>query len=536
MSNQVQPDASETATGAEGLTVGIDLGTSNSVVALMQDGEAVILPDQQGNRIHPSVVAFGYGNTAVVGHRAKQQLTYSPENTIYSAKRLIGRRYSSDEVERMKRMVSWGIAEGPHGDARVRVQGKIYAVPEVSARVLAHMKEIAEQATGQKVNAAVITVPAYFNDQQRQATRDAANIAGLATKRIINEPTAAALAYGYGRERRQHIAVYDLGGGTFDMTVLRMEPGLIEVLSTSGDTFLGGDDFDAKIAEWLQATIEREHDIDLSDNFTARTKLRDAAERAKIALSTLPAVEVRVPSLARDKTGKSVSVNTRLDRAKFINLVMPLLQRTFVVVDDALSQAGLSTAQIDDVLLVGGMTRLPVIGEAVGKYFSKAPVGSINPDEVVAIGAAIQAHSLTQGFDPGAAVLLDVTPQTLGIGTVGGFVEPLIPRNTAIPSDANKIFHTAQDNQTEVRIKVYQGESRMQGDNELLGHFILDGLKPAPRGECKIKVTFSIDANGIVNVSAIDQESGRAHELSIEASSALTQDEVHNMKFDELGF
>ncbi len=521
---------------AEGLTVGIDLGTSNSVVAVMRDGEPVVLADAQGQRTQPSVVAYGYGNAAVVGHRARQQLTYAPENTVFSAKRLIGRRYGSEEVERMRRMVAWGIAEGPHGDARVRVQGKVYAVPEVSARVLAHMKEIAEQATGETVTGAVITVPAYFNDQQRQATRDAADIAGLKCLRIINEPTAAALAYGFGRERRQHVAVYDLGGGTFDMTILRMEPGVYEVLSTAGDTFLGGDDFDTAIAQWLQTTVEKQHDIDLSDNHTARTKLRDAAERAKVALSALPAVEVRVPSLARDRQGKGVSVHTRMDRSQALRLVMPLIQRTFVVVDDAMSQAGLSTTQIDAVLLVGGMTRFPAVQEAVGKYFGKEPVASINPDEVVAVGAALQAHTLTQGFNPDAAVLLDVTPQTLGVGTVGGFVEPLIPRNTAIPSDSSKVFHTAHDNQTEVRIRVFQGESRMQADNELLGHFVLDGLRPAPRGEVKVRVTFSIDADGIVHVAAVDEESGRAQEITIEASSGLTQDEVKQMKFDDLGF
>ena len=525
-----------TASETDGIVVGIDLGTSNSVVATILDGEPVVLTDEAGNRTQPSVVAFGYGAAAVVGHRARQQLTYAPENTVYSAKRLIGRRYASEEVERMKRLVAWGIAEGPHGDARIRVQGKVYAIPEVSARILIHLKEIAQAATDQKVTGAVITVPAYFNDHQRQATRDAAGIAGIRCLRIINEPTAAALAYGFGRERRQHIAVYDLGGGTFDITILRMEPGLYEVLSTSGDTFLGGDDFDAAIATWLRTQLDGQYDIDLSTNHAALAKLRDAAERAKIALSALPAVEVRVPSLARDKTGKSVNLHTHIDREQALELVMDLVQRTFVVVDDAMAQAGLSTAQIDAVLLVGGMTRFPPVAEAVGKYFGKEPVGSINPDEVVAVGAAIQARTLTQGFDPDASVLLDVTPQTLGVGTVGAFVEPLIPRNTAIPAEAGKVFHTAQDNQTEVRIKVYQGESRMQVDNELLGHFVLDGLRPASRGEVRVRVSFSIDADGIVHVSAVDEESARTQEITIEASSGLTPEEVQKMRFDELGF
>ncbi len=520
----------------EGVTVGIDLGTSNSVVSVVRDGQPVVLADEEGIAIQPSVVAYGHGNSAIVGHRARQQMVYAPENTVYSAKRLIGRRYASDEVERMKRLVTWGIAEGPQGDARVRVQGKVYAVPEVSARVLAHMRDIAERATGKKVEGAVITVPAYFNDQQRQATRDAAAIAGLKVLRILNEPTAAALAYGFGSERRQHIAVYDLGGGTFDMTVLRMEPGVYEVLSTAGDTFLGGDDFDTEIAEWLRAQVEKQHGIDLTENITARTKLRDAAERAKVALSALPAVEVRVPNLARDRQGRAVSLHLRLDRDQALQLVMPLIQRSFLVVDDALNQAGLATAQIDAVLLVGGMTRFPPVAEAVGRYFGKQPVNSINPDEVVAVGAAIQADALTRGFDPDATILLDVTPQTLGVGTVGGFVEPIIPRNTAIPTDAHKVFHTAHDNQTEVRIAVFQGESRLQADNELLGQFVLDGLRPAPRGETRVKVTFAIDADGIVHVSAIDQETGRARDIAIEASSNMSREEVKQLSFQDLGF
>ncbi|MCB9779813.1 MAG: Hsp70 family protein [Alphaproteobacteria bacterium] len=521
---------------SDGISVGIDLGTSNSVVAVMRDGEPKVLADDQGHRIQPSVVAFGYGSAAVVGQRARQQLTYAPENTVFSAKRLIGRRYGSEEVERMKRLVAWGITEGPHGDARIRVQGRVFAVPEVSARVLQHMKQLAESATGSKVAGAVITVPAYFNDHQRQATRDAANIAGLKCLRIINEPTAAALAYGFGRETRQHVAVYDLGGGTFDMTVLRMEPGMYEVLSTAGDTFLGGDDFDASIAMWLREAVERESGVELAGNHAALTKLNDAAERAKVALSALDAVDIRVPNLIRGQDGQSVQVHTRLDRHTATNLVMPLIQRTFVVVDDAMAQAGLSTSQIDAVLLVGGMTRFPSVKEAVASYFGKEPVASINPDEVIAVGAAIQANTLTAGFDPDAAVLLDVTPQTLGVGTVGGFVEPIIPRNTAIPTERSKVFHTAHDNQTQVRIKVYQGESRLQQDNELLGHFVLDGLRPAPRGEVRIKVTFAIDADGIVQVAAVDEDSGRVQEITIEASSGLTKEEVKGMRFDELGF
>ncbi len=519
-----------------GIAVGIDLGTSNSVVATVQNGEAVVLADEEGRTVHPSVVAFGYGHSVVVGHRARQQLAYAPENTVFSAKRLIGRRYGSEEVDRIRRMVGWGIAEGPNGDARVRVQGKVYAVQEISAHILAHMKNVAEQATGDTVDAAVITVPAYFNDQQRQATRDAAQIAGLNCLRIINEPTAAALAYGYGQGKRQHIAVYDLGGGTFDISILRLDDDLFEVISTSGDTFLGGDDFDRVIAEHLVAEVKRTTGVDVSGSHAARTKLREAAERAKRALSQVEAVAVKVPGLGKDKDGNAVGLQTRLDHHTVSRLVMPLIQQSFVVTDEALNLAGLSPTQIDQVLLVGGMTRFPLIRDAVGHYFNRDAGAHLNPDEVVALGAAIQAHQLTSFEEVPGAVLLDVTPQTLGIRTVGGFVESIIPRNTPIPTDQGKIFHTAHDNQTEVRIQVFQGESRMATDNELLGEFVLSGLRPAARGEVKVRVNFAIDADGIVKVTAKDLDSGTAIDMLIEASSNLSEDEIQEMKFDDLGF
>ena len=519
-----------------GISVGIDLGTSNSVVATVWDGQAVVLADADGRSVHPSVIAFGYGNSVVVGAPARQQLAYSPDNTVFSAKRLIGRRFESEEVDRIRRSVSWGVAEGPRGDARIRVQGKVYAVQEISAHILAHMKTIAEQATGETVDGAVITVPAYFNDQQRQATRDAANIAGLNCLRIINEPTAAALAYGYGQGHRQHIAVYDLGGGTFDISILRLDGELFEVVSTAGDTFLGGDDFDITIADHLLAEFQASTGIDASQNPAARAKILDAAERTKRALSKVPAVAVKVPGLARDEAGNQVGLSTTLDHNIIQRLAMPLIQRTFAVVDEALGQANLTQHQIDAVLLVGGMTRFPLIRQAVGHYFGREPLDHLNPDQVVAQGAAIQAWNLSSFNDSPDAVLLDVTSQTLGIRTVGGFVEPVIERNTPIPTSLNKVFHTAQDEQTEVRVQVYQGESRMSADNELLGEFVLSGLRPAPRGEVKVDITFALDADGIVTVKATDRETGRAVDMTIEASSNLSAEEVEEMRFDEIGF
>ncbi len=519
-----------------GIAVGIDLGTSNSVVATVVDGQAVVLADAEGRSVHPSVVAFGYGGAVTVGQRARQQLAYAPENTVFSAKRLMGRRFRSDEVDRIRRMVAWGVAEGPHGDARIRVQGKVYAVPEISAHVLAHMKTIAEQATGQTVDGAVITVPAYFNDQQRQATRDAASIAGLRCLRILNEPTAAALAYGYGQSKRQHIVVYDLGGGTFDVSILRLEGELFEVVSTAGDTFLGGDDFDTAICDHLAEEFRSQSGQDLSGNHAARTKLLDAAERTKRALSKVPAVAVKVPGLGRDAQGNPLGLQSQLDLMTVQRLVMPLIQRTFVVCDEALNQAGLTPMQIDSILLVGGMTRFPLVREAVGHYFGKQPLDHLNPDQVVAQGAAIQAWTLSSFTERPDAVLLDVTPQTLGVRMVGGFVDTIIPRNTPIPTEQSKIFHTAHDQQTEVRIQVYQGESRMAADNEMLGEFVLSGLRPAARGEVKVKVTFGIDVDGLIKVTARDVETARTVDLTLQASSRLTESEVEELKFDDLGF
>ena len=519
-----------------GLAVGIDLGTSNSCVAVFKDGAPHVIRDANGRNTQPSVVAFGHGRSVVVGHRARRQLIYAPQNTVASAKRLIGRRFRNNEVQALLPSMAYDIIEGPNKDTRVRIQDRIYSIPEISAHVLQHMRRVAEEATGEVVDRAVITVPAHFNDAQRQATRDAAAIAGLDCLRILNEPTAAALAYGFSRGHRQHILVYDLGGGTFDVSVLRLDDDIFEVISTAGDNFLGGDDFDHALADSLLEMIHRNTGTSLAENRTARLKLREAAERAKVALSEAGEVEINVPSLARDARGEDIALSTRISRGEYARLVMPLVQRTLRTCDEALSLANMAASQIDHVILVGGMTRYPLIREAVNQYFGRRPFADLNPDEVVALGASIQAHNLTHIDADGGAVLLDVTPQSLGVRTVGGFCEVLIPRNTPIPTQEVKAFHTAHDRQTEVRISVYQGESRMARDNDLLGEFVLDGLREAPRGEVKVRVTFEIDSDGIVHVLAEDVEHGTARDLRIEASSGLSEEEIKQVRFDDLGF
>ena len=515
-----------------GIAIGIDLGTSNSVVSLLTDDGPVVIEDSGGRRLHPSVVAMGHGSKPVVGQLARQQMAYAPDTTISSAKRLIGRRFSDQEVRRMRAQMAWSVVEGEQGDARIRVSGKVHTVQEISAHILQHLVNVAEAATGEQVDGAVITVPAYFNDQQRQATRDAAEIARLNCLRIINEPTAAAMAYGYAERKNQRIVVYDLGGGTFDISVLHIGDDLIEVVATAGDTFLGGDDFDTVIADHIRRTTESQDRIIIPDSHTTRIRLRTAAERLKRALCEHETVEFKLPGLGK-RDGQAVDIKVGLSRQLARNLTMPLLQRSFVVCDDAISQAGLTPSQIDAVLLVGGMTRFPAVKEAVGAYFGVEPVDSINPDEVVSVGAAIQASNLTSFSAEAGPVLLDVTPQTLGIGTAGGFMDTLVARNTPIPTMASKVFHTATDNQTEVRIRVYQGDSRESRKNYLLGEFVLDGLPPGLRGEVKIRVTFAIDANGIVNVTAEDSATGNARGLRVEASSNLSAGEVEELRFDE---
>ena len=518
-----------------GISVGIDLGTSNSCVALFKDGKVLVLADENGMSTQPSVVAFGHGSQVIVGHKARRQLIYAPENTVFSAKRLIGRRFKSDQVQRILETTAYSVVEGPSDDPRVQIQDREYSLPEVSAHILRHMRKIAENATNEVVDQAVITVPAYFNDAQRQATRDAATIAGIECLRILNEPTAAALAYGIGKGHRQHLVVYDLGGGTFDVSILRLEDDLFEVVSTSGDTFLGGNDFDHALATHLLGIFELQTGIDLSDNRQARTKLQDAAERAKIALSSAEEVQISVPKLASDN-GVEFDLKTTINRNEYAKLVIPLIQRTFITCDDALAQAKKAATQMDHVLLVGGMTRYPLIREAVAQYFGKPPLTGVNPDEVVAAGAAIQAYNLTQATDDNASVLMDVTPQSLSVRTIGGFCETLIPRNSQIPTSVSKKFHTAHDNQTEVRISVYQGEGRISDENDLLGEFVLDDLRPAPRGEIKVRIEFEIDADGIVQVEAEDIETRLSRSIRIEANSGLSQEEVASVTFDEIGF
>jgi molecular chaperone DnaK len=478
------------------------------------------------------VVAFGRGGKPVVGNIARQQLSYVPETTVSSSKRLIGRRFDSEEAQRMRHQVAWHVVEGETGDARVKVQGNVLAVQEVAAHILVHMVRLAEDATKEKVDGAVITVPAYFNDQQRQATRDAAEIANLKCLRIINEPTAAALAYGFGSRSNQRIIVYDLGGGTFDVSVLHVADDLIEVIATAGDTFLGGDDFDAAIAEHFRKVVGEDDDIVIPNTHRSRVQLQQAAERIKRQLGEQDKVQMKIPGIGR-KGDENVDVNVALSRALAKTLTMPLIQRSFVVCDDALSASGLTPTQIDAVLLVGGMTRFPAVRDAVGHYFDMDPISHINPDEVVAVGAAIQASNLTLFSAEPGPVLLDVTPQSLGIQTVGGFMETMVPRNSAIPTMIDKVFHTVNPDQTEVRIRVYQGDSREVRNNAFLGEFVLDGLPPGPRGQVRIRVTFSLDADGIVSVTAEDVESGNSRNTRVEASTNLSKDKIDELRFDD---
>jgi molecular chaperone DnaK len=509
-----------------GVAVGIDLGTSNSCVAVVRDGQPVVLADAEGRRTQPSVVAIGYNKSVVVGHRARKQLLYAAENTVGSAKRLMGRKYLSEEVQWLKAHSAFGITEGENGDVRVRVQGALYSPEEIAAHVLRHMKAIAEAALQEVVDRAVITVPAYFNDLQRAATRQAAELAGMECLRVLNEPTAAALAYGYGRGQRQRVAVYDLGGGTFDVSVLRIDDDLFEVVSTSGNTFLGGDDFDYAAADQFLSILERDVGTSLQDNRHVRLKLRDAAEQAKIALAQMDEVDVHVPSAWRAPGGEDHAFHTRVNRFIYASWTMPLVRKTFETCDEALRNAGMSVRQIDDVLLVGGMTRYPMVRDAVEKYFGRIPSAAVNPDEAVAVGAAIQAWNLTNETVGPTSVLLDVTPQTLSVRTVGGYCDPLIPRNTPVPTEQSKVFHSAHDRQTEVRIAVYQGESRHAEENELLGEFVMADLPPLPRGQLRVKVTFELDADGILHVRAVDDQLGHEHSIRVEARGGLGPTEL----------
>ncbi len=510
--------------------IGIDLGTTNSVVAVMEGGEPVVIPSAEGSRLFPSVVAVNpKTRERLVGQVAKRQAVINPQNTVYSVKRFMGRKYSDPEVQRAKGYVGYEVHDAPNGDIRVVMNGREYSPPEVSAMILQKIKTDAEAYLGQTVTQAVITVPAYFNDSQRQATKDAGKIAGLEVMRIVNEPTASSLAYGLGSKTDELIAVYDLGGGTFDISILEVGDGVFEVKSTNGDTFLGGDDFDQRIIDWVADQFKLQEGIDLRNDKQALQRLREAAEKAKIELSTTMQSELNLPFITADATGPK-HLNLTLSRAKLEQLTEDLVQRSIEPCRKALKDAGISTGDVTEVILVGGMTRMPAIQEAVRKFFGREPHKGVNPDEVVALGAAIQAGVL--GGDVKEVVLLDVTPLTLGIETLGGVATALIERNTTIPTKKQQVFSTAADGQTQVEIHVVQGERPMANDNKSLGRFILDGIPPAPRGVPQIEVAFDIDANGILNVSARDKATNRQQAMQIIPSSGLAKDEIERMVKD----
>lgn len=507
--------------------IGIDLGTTNSVMAVMEGGQSKVIPNHEGNNTTPSVVALG--SNMLVGVPAKRQQVVNPKNTVFSIKRLMGRRFDDPEIQKHVKDMPYKVVKGKNDMACVEIDGTIYTPQEISAKILLKMKTDAEKYLGSSVTEAVITVPAYFNDAQRTATKEAGQIAGLDVKRIINEPTAAALAYGLDKKSQEKIIVYDLGGGTFDVSVLEIGDGVFEVKSTSGDTHLGGDDFDQKIIDWLIDEFKKTEGVDLSGDKQALQRLKDSAERAKIELSSAQETEINIPFITADATGPK-HLNIKLSRAKLEQLVDELIQKTLKPIEQALKDSGLAKTNISEVVLVGGMTRMPKVVEVVKNYFGKDPHQGVNPDEVVALGAAIQGGVL--GGDVKDVLLLDVTPLTLGIETLGGVSTPLIKRNTTIPTNASQVFSTAADSQTSVEINVLQGEREMAADNKSLGRFILDGIPPAPRGVPQVEVNFDIDANGILHVTAKDKASGREQKITIQGGTGLDKTEVEKLVKD----
>jgi molecular chaperone DnaK len=506
------------------IAVGIDLGTSYSCVSVVLDGQPTVIPNEWGEMTHASVVSFLEDGSVLVGNAAKKNIITNAENTVYSAKRLIGRFFFSDEVKKAQAIMPYKIVEGPNNSVRIEVRGRQFSLPEISALVLKELKAVAEGYLGQPVKKAVITVPAYFNDNQRQATKDAGRIAGLEVLRILNEPTAAALAYGFGRDVNQRVVVYDLGGGTFDVSILEIGKDVFEVLSTAGDTYLGGDDFDDRIMNWLADDFLARTRLDLRQNKYCLQMLKDAAEKAKIDVGQTGVATVHCPGICQDASGTVLDLTQTLTQDAFNRMVMDLVQRTFKVCDEALQSARMTTADVDAVILVGGPTRLPIIRNSVQHYFQKVPMEGVDPDQVVSLGAALQAHALVDQATE--TFLVDVTPLSLRIGTVGGFTEKIIDKNTPIPIEKSKTFTTSRDGQDKVKIRVYQGEANKADECELLGEFEFSGFRIGYRGEVKIDVTFEIDSNGIVNVSATDQETGQRTSTTISLSSGLSEADI----------
>ncbi len=520
------------------IAVGIDLGTSYSCVAVASGGAPQVIPNEWGERTHASVVSFLEDGHVLVGNDAKKNIITNAENTVYSAKRLIGRFYFSDEVKKAQAVMPYGIIEGPSNAVRIKVRERVMAIPEISALVLKELKAVAETHLGHAVTKAVLTCPAYFNDNQRQATKDAGRIAGFEVLRIINEPTAAALAYGFGKDITQKICVYDLGGGTFDVSILEIGKDVFEVLSTAGDTYLGGDDFDDRIMSWLAEDFMKKHGLDLRQNKFCLQMLKEAGERAKIEVGRDGVAEIHVPGICQSPEGEVLDLTQRLGADQFNKMVMDLVQRTFKVCDEALQSARLTATDVDAVILVGGPTRLPIVRSSVRHYFQREPLTNVNPDEVVALGAAIQGAALLNrdAAEYGqASYLLDVTPLTLRVGTVGGFSERIIDKNTPIPIEKSKTFTTSRDGQDRVKIRVYQGEASKVEGCELLGEFEFTGFRVGYRGEVQIQVTFEIDSNGIVNVSATDLETGQRTSTAISLSSGLSEQDLKQAVDDNAG-